>query len=510
MRGIKAINKNPAEQSAENFLAATNAVAEQNVKRGLKSEFLTAANAKEVYKKIIKSAVALVNPSSRFHNQAYNAFKEQLGSNVEAFNELENVGMRYMSAAAKYAQDAQKSGLATEEALETAFNSLAGNPVFDHFGNLNLLAGQLFEEMAFIETFLTEGDAFAVPTENGGTDLDKTRFRAPTEQVVGSAKLLQGDINPSGHIRDDANRTQVNLINEFKNANTLETVFSITQAMRDQALGYASSVQPALGGFILQNRYFQTAQKQVMKLAELMFVDGSNPSGNYVSGTGGSYGILSPNIQLALADYQAASPQPATAANWAANPTKLVQVISNYNYVPITVAAQLPTTSVDSSLMYKDIVRLFTLIAQQNVDFKAREYVLYVPTTIYALLVQYPGTQSGATGQGVFNRTLEEMIMSATSGVINKIKIVPSSLMNYRASNAYGQTTNAFNYMLAVAQGCEGEKKPVIMPGQTAVPYVVSENVSATIMNFRTQYLFGGPMFMHYGGAALMKFNKAS
>ena len=281
--------------------------------------------------------------------------------------------------------------------------------------------------------------------------------------------------------------------------------FSITQGMRDQALGYASSVAPALAGFILQNRYFEGAQKEVMKLAELEFVDGMDSAGSYTQNVGGSYGLLSEAVHLQLADYNTANPTTAKGSDWAANPTKLIQEISNFNFAPITVAGQLPT-NVDPKLMYLDILRLANLAAQQNVNFMPKKWTLYVPTTWYAIAMQYPGGTSG----GTFNKQLNEMVLTATNGVINAIDIKPSSLMNYRATNSYGSTANPYNYMALIAHGSPNEKKPVIMPGQTAIPYVVSENVSASIMKFRSMYTFGGPMVMHFGGAFVMSFSKAS
>lgn len=504
MKDLKRVNSNPAEQSVANFLAATNAYAEQQRQLGLNANgYLSALNAKDTYRKLIKAAVALVNPASEKHNEAFAEFSDKLGgSRSTAFNAMENIGEGFLRSTMAYAQAATKAGMSEERAVEAAFNSLAGNPVFDHFGNLNLLAGQLFEEMAFYQSWLENGDAFAVPVESGGTNLDKTRFRAPYEVVTGSAKTMQGDINPMSHLREDANRIQIDLYNEFKNAQTLEAVFSITQAQRDQALGYAASIAPALAGFILQNRYFAASQKHVMKQAELRFVDGLDALGNYTAGVGGSYGILSPAIQLKLSDWDAASPAVATGADFAANSGKLIQKIQNHYAKPASVSAQLPT-SLDPANVYKDIIRLVNLYALQNVDFKPKQLSLFVPTSIYGLLMQYP---SG----GTFNKQLNEMITTATSGIVTSIKIIPSSLCNYRAANSYGSTDVAYNYMVLVAQGCEQEKKPIIMPGQTAVPYVTSENVSATIMNFRTQMLYGGPMVMQLGGAFILEFSKAA
>lgn len=502
MNGLKRINQNPAEQSVQNFLAASNAYAEQLRQRGEATDFLTARNAGEVYQKLMKTAIALSDVSHEKHSVAYNALSAQFGKNSEALDYLANIGQAFRRDTQELAGHFVKAGMAPEAAVTAAFNSLAGNPVFDHFGNLNLLSGQLYQEQAFIEAFQASGDAFAVPVEAGSTGLDTARFRAPVEQVVGSAKIMQGDINPAGSLRDDANRTQISLYNEFKNAVTLGTVFSISQAQRDQALGYERAVSPALAGFILQNRYFGHAQKQVMKLAEMMFVGGLNAAGTYTPNVGGSYGILSSAIQLSLADAGANNPNVATTADWLANPTKLVQKVTNAFYKPADVTAQLDP-SVDSSLMYKDIVRLFQLPAQQNVDYAPREWTLFVPSSWYGLAMQYPAS-------GTFNKQLQEMVKDATGGkIVNKINVVPSSLLNYGASIGNGQT-NGYNYMVLVAMGCRAENKPVIMPGQTALPVVTSENVSASLMNFRTEYVFGGPMVLQYGGAFILEISNAA
>ncbi len=505
MLGVKKINTNPAEQKVKNFMVATNAVAKQNQELGEPFEFLSAANAKNVFRKLIETSIALANPASPNHQSAFNTLKAKFEGEREPVDILADIGSNYMRDVKTLATSAQNAGMESGAAMEFALNSVAGNPVYDHFGNLNLLAGQLYEEMTFVESFLESGDAFAVPTE-GGTGLDKMRFRAPLEQVTGSAKRMNGDINPRSNIQDDNNRTQISLFNEFKNATTLDTVFDITQAMRDQALGYEKAVSPALAGFILQNRYFTASQKQVMKLAELDFVFGMDASADYRPGVGGTYGILSDAIQLQLADYNAAQPTVATFANWNANPTKLIQKIQNFYYKPTSTSGPLDI-GVDPSLMYKDIVRLVNLAAQQNVNFTASKWVLYVPTSWYALAVQYPGTQTNG-GQGTFNKQLNEMVTTATQKkIVQNIEILPSSLLNYGAVKGFGGS-NQYNYMVLVAQGCQQENKPVIMPGQTAVPTIVAQNVSAQIMNFRTQYLFGGPMFMHYGGAFILEFSK--
>lgn len=501
MNGIQQIGS-PASEKVKGFMTAANAYAEQLRQNGEAFEFMSAQNAREVYAKIAKTAMALADSSHVRHNEVFNALTSQFGMRGEAVAHLRSIGENLQRDTVELAGRFQKNGLSAERALDAAFNSIAGNPVFDHFGNLNLLAGQLYQDQTFIEAFQSYGDSFAVPMEPGSTGLDTSRFRAPVEKVMGSAKVFQGDINPHNSLRPDSNRTQISLYNEFKDALTLGTNFTITQAQRDQVLGYEKAVAPALAGFILQNRYFGGAQKQVMKLAEILTVGGMRANGSYIPNVGGSYGLLSSDVWLKLSDSGAVAPSVATSADWLAAPTKLIQKVENAIYKPAVVAAQF-STSVDSANMYKEIVRLFNLPAQQNVDYAPKDWVLFVPSSWYGIAMQYP---SG----GTFNKQLQEMVNTATGGkIVNSIKVLPSSLLNYAADIGNGQT-NAYNYMVLVAMGCKSENKPVIMPGQTALPVITSESVSAAIMNFRTEYIFGGPMVMQYGGAYVLEFSVAA
>lgn len=500
---MRKLDSNPAGHTISNFLAATNAYAEQLTKKGEKADFLNAQNASQTYQKMVKMSVALSDPTHPKHNVAFNALATELGKNSEAMDGMYAIGTKFIDTVRQLAASAVKNGIPVEKAAEFAFNSVAGNPVYDHFGNLNLLAGQLYEEQSFMQAFIDSGDAFSVQVENGGTGLATSRFRVPVEQVTGSAKIMNGDINPAGRLRDDNNRTQISLYNEFKNAVTLDTIFDITQGQRDQALGYERAVSPALAGFILQNRYFQAAQKQILKLAEIMFVGGTDANSNYIQNVGGSYGILSTAIQLQKSDWDAVTPSPATYADWtaSANVNKLVQKIQNKYFLPTDVAAPLPS-NLDPANMYKEIIRLFNLAAQANVNFMPRKWALFVPSSWYALAMQYPGS-------GTFNKQLQEMVQTAVGGkIIESIEVIPSSLLNYGAS--IGQSSNAYNYMVAMAMGAPQENKPVILPGQTALPTIISENVSAAIMSFRGQFLFGGPMFLHYGGAFILEFSADS
>lgn len=500
MIGLKKLG-NPAETTVHNFLQAANAVADQQHKSGNREiKFLSASNAKEVYGQILKAVIALANPANPKHNDAHNALKKELGNNVEALNSLEAVGEKVISNVKELATSFNKNGFKAEEAFDGAFNSLMGNPVYDHFGNINLLAGQLYQNKTFLENFISKGDAFSVPSEAGGTGTAVSRFRVPVEKITGSAKKYQGDINPQSHIQNDTNRLQHSILNEYKNASTLYATFSITQDQKNQALGYAKSVSPALAGFILQNRYFASSQEYVMKLAEGLFVDGMDSAGSYIPNVGGSYGILSAAIQLQLADWNTAAPVPASSSDWLTNTTKLIQKIQNFYAKPASITAPLPA-SLGTDLMYKDIVRLFSLPALNNVDYSGN-WTLYVPASWYALAVQYPAS-------GTFNKQLVEMVKAATGDkIIQSIDIQPSSLLDYRAANMHGASQH--NYMIAVAHGAPTEKKSIIMPGQTALPTVVADNVSSQLMNFTTQYQFGGPMVVQYGGVFLLEFSQAA
>lgn len=500
MTTLKKIS-NPAQTRVVNFMQAANAYADSLVKKGEKAEFISASNAKEIYKKIIKAAIALADRSSENHNKAFNSIKNELSGNQESLNYLESLGESALNSLKTLARSYIESGESNEGAVASAMNSLAGNPVFDYFGNLNLLAGQLYQNKAFIESFISHGDAFAVPTESGGTGTATSRFRAPSERVMGAAKVYQGDINPQGYLQYDANGIQHSVFNEFKNALTLYAKFSITQDQQNQILGYQKSIAPALAGFMLQNRYFKSAQEQVLKLAEVMFIDGMDEEGTYKESVGGSYGLLSSAILANNSSWTLASPEVMSRGDWDSNRSKLIQKIQNH-HTTLADNSPLPANA-GTTAIYQDIVRLFNLAAQQSVEYSSSgKWTLYVPTSFYAPAVQYP------TG-GTFNKQLIEMVKSAVGDkIVKSINIVPSALLDFRAKNNFGK--KQWNYMIAVAHGAENERKPVIMPGQTAVPVVVSDNVSSQLMNFTCQYQFGGPMVMQYGGVYALEFSKVT
>lgn len=495
------IPRNPNRDKIKNFLAVTNAYAEQQRQRGENPEFLKAVNAENTYQKMMKLSLATSDLSHPKHKEALAIIKNSFPSATkEALNTFAMVGQRVSEQVEEVSKVFIKNGLPMEKAIESAFNSLAGNPVYDHFGNLNLLSSQLYEEQVFINTLIDSGDAINMPIEGGGDGTSISRFRSPSEQVSGSSKTYQGDINPQGNEFDDTNRISISLFNEFKNVKFLDQGLSLTSTQRDQILMYENAVAPALAGFLIQQRLVDAAQKTVMKLAEISFVGGLDARNDYLPGVGGSYGVLSDNILLALGDAAAASPAPVSGAQWQTNSTKLVQKITNYFYKPTTVAAPLPI--LDSALMYKELIRLFSLPAKINVDLQPKEWVLFVPSTWYALATQYPDS-------GTFNKQLQEMVTTATAGkIVGKIRVEVSSLLDYGAN--IGTGTNAFNYMVLMALGSPVEKKAIVLPGQTTIPTVIALPSSSSRMDFRVQYATGGAMIKQYGGVYVLEFANAA
>lgn len=495
---MKRIPKNPSKDVIENFLTVTNAYADQLRLKGEKPEFLAKNEAGKTYEKLLKVSIAAHDPSHSKRNEAIaiikNSFPNSFGDALEMFA---NIGERTLDRVKNISEVFVKNGSSPEQAVTEAFNSLAGNPVYDHFGNLNLLSAQLYEEQAFVNSFIDMGDAFNMPIEVMSS---MSRFRSPSEQVSGSSKTYQGDINSAGYVQNDSNRLQLNLFNEFKNVKWFMEGVDITSDQRDQVLMYEKAVAPALGGFLLQQRMLDHAQKLLMKQAELALVGGLDQNNNYVPGVGGSYGLLSSNILLALSDAADANPAPASSSDWQTNTTKLIQKITNYWFKPTSVSAQLPIG--DSALMYKELTRLFALPASINVDLQPKEWVLFVPSSWYAQAVQYP---SG----GTFNKQLQEMITTATAGkIVGKIRVETSSLLNYGAN--IGTGTNSYNYMVLLPMGSPVEKKAVIMPGQTTIPTVIALPSSSALMSFQVRYATGGAMVKQYGGAFVLEFSNAA
>jgi hypothetical protein len=488
-----------AQQHFQNWFTMANAFAKFQEEKGVSAPRLTAANARDTYTKLMKTLSEVGNTTSTGHNAAFNALRSEI-QDREAIGGVVSLAESIYRKGAAIANAAMQNGMSPEAAQAVAVNSIAGNPNYDHFANLNVMAEQLYEQKTFIASFIENGDAFALPVESGSTGSATSRFRAPVAQTTGSAKTYQGDVNPFGDSRhNDTNGIQVNFTNEFKDAKTEYATFIIDQAMRDQALGYAQAVSPALAGLVLQNLYTTAAMEYCMKNAELAFVDGQVPGASYERYVGGNYGLLSPNVILSLADAANASPMAATGSDWTANPTKLIQKIANFNYKPASITAQLPA-SADGALVYKDVVRLINLYAMTNVDVRPTSLTLYVPTSYYGFAVQYLGD--------LYTKQLDEAIRQATGGIVRKLEIKPSGLLGYRAANSVGAAQN--NFFALVAHGAPNGKKGLIFPGQTVVPQISSENVSQQRMSFSAQYIHGGPMVMQTNQVFLLEFSVAA
>lgn len=503
---MKVISKNPNKDRIANYLAICNAFAEQQRQQGIPTEFLTKEKAPEVFSKLMKMSVALNDSFHPKHNEAVAFVKNSFpNATRDAIDAYAAIGQRVTEKVKDISEVLIKNGLTIDKAVDAAFNSLAGNPVYDHFGNLALLSAQLYEEQTFVNSFIDAGDAINMPIEKGGDGSSLSRFRSPSEQVTGSGKTYQGDLNSSGTVPNDSSRMKINLYNEFKDVKWLFGSLDLTSDERDQILMFENAVNPALAGFLIQQRLIDAAQKFLMKQAELCVVGGLDQRNEYIPNVGGSYGLLSSNILLALGDAADASPVPVSSAQWQANPAKLIQKITNYYYKPTTVAAPLPT-NIDTKLMYSEILRLVNLAAIQNVDLSPREWVLFVPTTWYGIGMQYP---SG----GTFNKQLQEMVstavMSEAAGaIIKKLVVKTSSLMNYGAN--IGTGTNAYNFIILMAMGSPTEKKSVIMPGQTTIPTVIALPSSAALMSFQVRYATGGAMVKQYGGCYVLEFSNAA
>lgn len=498
MLNAKQISPNISGDKIKNWLAITNAIAEQRTKSGIPTPAISAQNARDVYGKIVKSVMAFANPGASEHNAAFNAIKGTM-SERSALDTLENLGRGLLANASKVRNNAKKSGMSDSEASAFAVNSIAGQSTFDHFLNLSITAEQLMEQKTFLGAFTELGDAYALPVEAGANGTDKSRFRAPITQSVGSPKIVNGAINPARQslLYPDNNSGQINLTNEFKDAVTIAENFAITADQQSNFLGYASAVAPALAGYVLQNLLTESVNENVLRLAEILFVDGLDAFGNYTPNVGGSYGLLSPAVQLLLADAASASPSLAQASDWTANPTKLIQTINNFNVVLGTPNAQIPVNSANAAKFYADIVRLLNLYATANVATSATRLVLYVPTYFFGNLTQYLGN--------LYTKQLGEAVRQATGGVVENIEIRASGLLGYRAANSYGQSQ--LNYFALVAHGAPTGKKGVILPGVTATPIVSSNVVSQEEMWFTSRYIFGGPMLLHTSQVFLMQFN---
>jgi hypothetical protein len=484
-----------AEDKFRNWLTVRNAYARKHETDGCIA--VNEIRGREEYKTLHNALLSVANAQSPDHNLCINDLKQKFGgASIDHVVEMaDGLRIKLNSIAA----NAIKSGATIENAHAVAMNSYFGNPGYDQFAGLNQLADQLYEQLTFVQSFIEEGDAVQLATEMATSAGATSRFRIPRVEVSGSAKQRLGDLNPYTVERLYSNNlAQISLINEFKNAITVDEPFIIDNNQEAALLGYARSIAPALAGFILQNQLFSAIDELVMKRIEGTFVDGWGSSA--FDGETGNYGILSSGIMLALASAGLESPLLAAASDWASNPTKLIQQITNFNYKPASVSAPLPSvTSANAALIYADIVRLFNLIALTNVNTSGK-IVLYVPTSFYSASVQYLGT-------GTFNRMLNESIEKATGGTIKNIVLKSSGLLNYR-TNSLGATQ--YNHIVAVVHGAPTGKKGIVSPMATATPRVSTGVVSEQRSTFATELTFGGPMVIQRGQVFDLVFSVAS
>ena len=230
-----------------------------------------------------------------------------------------------------------------------------------------------------------------------------------------------------------------------------------------------------------------------MQAVERIIVDGWGAAA--FDGESGQYGLLSSGIALSLASAGAASPLLATAADWAAHPTTLIQKIANFNYKPVDRTAPLPSNA-DPMNVYKDVVRLLNLVALTNVKTSGK-VVLYMPTSIYSIMVQYLST-------GTFNRTLGEALKLAVGGTIESIEVKTSGLLNAR-TNSLGSAQ--YNSVIAVVHGAPTGRKGILMPMATATPRITTGVVSEQRSSFAAQLTFGGPMVIQRGQVFILDFS---
>lgn len=479
-----------AEQNFNNWYTVRNAYADAHRKDGCVA--VNEATARAEYKALTEKLLAVSNTLHPDHNAAVAELRAKFDKGIpdHVFTMADSLRTQLNG----IAQNAIKAGATVENAQAVALNAYFGNPGYDQFAGLNQLAEQLYEQMTFIESFINEGDAVQLAPDMATSAGAMSRFRIPRVEASGAAKQRLGDLNPYGDDRVYSNNSaQISLYNEFKDAHTEAQYFVIENDQEAALLGYARSIAPALAGFILQNQLFTAIDQQVMQAIERTFVDGWGSAS--FDGESGNYGLLSSAIALSLADAGAASPSLATAADWAGSPTTLVQKIANYNYKPADRTKPLPSNA-DAMNVYKDIVRLLNLIALTNVA-TSKKVVLYVPTSIYAILVQYLST-------GTFNRTLGEALKLAVGGTIGEIEVKTSGLLNARTNSLGAQQ---YNHVVAVVHGAPTGRKGIILPMATATPRITTGVVSEQRSSFAAQLTFGGAMVIQRGQVFDLEFS---
>ena len=490
IKGQKITSAQVAEQNFRNWYVVRNAYADAHRKDGCTAINETAARAE--YKTLTERLLAVSNSQHKEHGAAIADLRKRFdGASID---HVVDMAHSLRSKLNGIAQNAMKAGMSVENAQATALNAYFGNPGYDQFAGLNQLAEQLYEQLTFAESFIAEGDAVQLSPELARRAGAISRFRIPRVEASGAAKQRLGDLNPYGDDRTYANNmAQISLYNEFKDAHTEAQGFIIENDQEAALLGYARSIAPALAGFILQNQLFATIEQQVMQAVERIIVDGWGAAA--FDGESGQYGLLSSSIALSLASAGAASPLLATAADWAANPTTLIQKITNFNYKPTDRTAPLPSNA-DPMNVYKDVVRLLNLVALTNVKTSGK-VVLYMPTSIYSIMVQYLST-------GTFNRTLGEALKLAVGGTIESIEVKTSGLLNAR-TNSLGSAQ--YNSVIAVVHGAPTGRKGILMPMATATPRITTGVVSEQRSSFAAQLTFGGPMVIQRGQVFILDFS---
>ncbi|HNX82625.1 MAG TPA: hypothetical protein PKL77_10835 [Candidatus Omnitrophota bacterium] len=490
--GIKVTSAQVAEQNFQNWYVARNAYADAHRKDGCVAVNETTARAE--YKALTEQLLAVSNTMHPGHNEAIGVLRKKFeGGSIDHIVDMAH-GLR--GKLNGIAQNAIKAGMSVENAQATALNAYFGNPGYDQFAGLNQLAEQLYEQLTFAESFITEGDAVQLSPEIAASGGAISRFRIPRVEASGAAKQRLGDLNPYGDDRVYSNNlAQISLFNEFKDAHTEAQGFVIENDQEAALLGYARSIAPALAGFVLQNQLFATIETQVMQAVERIIVDGWGSAS--FDGETGNYGLLSSNIMLALASAGLASPLLASGSDWESNPTKLIQKITNFNYKPADRTKPLPAVSTtDAANLYADVVRLLNLIALTNVA-TSKKVVLYMPTSVYAALVQF-------LASGTLNKTLGMALKEATYGVIGDIEIKTSGLLNARTNSLGAQQ---YNNIIAVVHGAPTGKKGILLPMATATPRITTGVVSEQRSSFAAQLTFGGPMVIQRGQVFCLEFS---
>ena len=481
----KITSQQVAEQKFKNWLVVRNSYARAHETDGCRT--VNEMNGRIEYEALTRALLSVANTQAAGHNDAYSDLQRKFGG--APIDHVVDMAHGLRSKLNGIAMNAMKAGSTLESAEAIAMNAYFGNPGYDQFAGLNQLAEQLYEQLTFVQSFIDEGDAVQLGADIAGSAGAISRFRIPRVEASGSSKTRNGDMNPIGDERIYSNNlAQISLINEFKNAHTEAQGFVIDQEQQQALLGYSRIIAPALAGFILQNQLFGIIEKQIMQAAERIFIDGTGAAA--FDGETGGYGLLSPAVMLALADAGLASPALAKASDWNANPTTLVQQIKNFNYIPVGAPALLQPLAANANplFVYQDIVRLLNLVAMTNVATSGK-VVLYVPTSMYSVLVNY-------LTSGTFNRTLGEALRVAVGGTIKEIEIKTSGLLNARV-NSLG--VQQYNHVVAVVHGAPTGMKGILSPMATATPRITTGVVSEQRSTFDASLTFGGPMVIQRG-----------